>query len=484
VSGVVLTRWQNWIVWPLMIFEVLLLVFVSFFSRKIGVNRFSLHGVYRNRLARAFLGSAHDRREPHWFTGFDSGDNCRMWQLAIPGVQPGSKGEGVIPRRVLFPIVNTALNMTSSERLAWQERKAMSFTISPTACGSAELHPETDKYHLSHQKRSDPCAHRLGAYVPCKSFGGDEFDKDQKGIGLASAITISGAAASPNMGYNSTPATAFLMTLFNVRLGAWLANPAIPQPKLWQRSEPTTALWPMISELSGQSDERGAYVYLSDAGHFENLGIYEMVRRRCKFIVVSDAGCDPACSFKDLGNAVRKISIDMNIDVTFECIQIAERDKVVAETLAYALGTIHYSKDAKGKILYIKPTYLAELPVDVRAYGVANSLFPHESTGDQFFSESQFESYRRLGFYLMSGVGRDGAYTGENPLGDFFRDVERKLSNLKNGVRVVPSAPVPANPGGPRSALVHGGRRTECCPGSLIFRRRGRSPGVRGRASG
>jgi hypothetical protein len=434
--GMKSVRWQDWLIIPLTGFTFLLIALVIVASRKIDVNQFSLHGVYRNRLARSFLGSAHAGREPHPFTGFDTGDNCGMWELASPDSRnfhnPAARERGAViheksdrkasnPKRVLFPIINTALNLTSSERLAWQERKAMSFIISPICCGSADLQPETKECTLSVKERRDPCIPRLGAYVKSKYFGGNKIDCDQAGISLATAMTISGAAASPNMGYHSTPATAFLMTLFNLRLGAWLANPAIQSARLWQRSSPRTAVRPLISELSGQSNERGRYVYLSDGGHFENLGIYEMVRRRCRYIVVSDAGCDPGCTFEDLGNAVRKISIDLNVDICFSTMRFAKRDEVTDKTLAFAVGTIRYPDKPHGQILYIKPTYLKNLPMDVTAYGKANGIFPHESTADQWFSESQFESYRRLGFHLMSAFGERGGNRNPGSLEDLFR---------------------------------------------------------------
>lgn len=433
-------HWQDTLFDPLVVWAVLLLIVVGLVSSKVGVNRFSLHGVYRNRLARAFLGSAHDGRQPHPFTGFDSGDNPCMWELATGHGKPRPAGE--TPRRVLFPVVNVALNLTKSTRLAWQERKAMSFTITPLACGSAELHPDTPTYRLNPAQWRDPCKLRLGAYVPSRLYGGPEvrdesyrflnpmrppegrppFTGSPPGITLATAMTISGAAASPNMGYHSTKATAFLMTLFNVRLGAWLGNPAHPEPELWQRHEPRYGFAPMFRELTGQADERGAYVYLSDGGHFDNLGIYEMVRRRCRFIVVSDAGCDSKCSFEDLGGTVRKCLIDQNVDIRFAAMHIAARSKVGKDTVAFAIGRITYPEGGpEGTILYIKPTYLEKLPVDVRAYGEANADFPHETTGDQWFSESQFESYRRLGLHIMSQLGGDMHY---DDLAGFFNSIQ------------------------------------------------------------
>jgi hypothetical protein len=68
---------------------------------------------------------------------------------------------------------------------------------------------------------------------------------------------------------------------------------------------------------------KGKDLYLSDGGHFDNLGVYEMVRRRCRFVVLSDAGCDPDCTFLDLGNAIRKAFIDQGIRIEVKDLRIA-----------------------------------------------------------------------------------------------------------------------------------------------------------------
>ncbi|HYD69711.1 patatin-like phospholipase family protein [Azospirillum sp.] len=409
-AGVPAEHWTFHLWKPLLVLALVLAAVVAFMSWRINVNRFSLHGLYRNRLARAFLGSANEVRQPHPFTGFDPEDNPDMYELGAGNAATASGGR---PRRVLFPVVNVALNLTRSDRLAWQERKAMSFTFTPLASGSAQLHP--DGATLSARDRQDPCKTPAGAYVPSSTYGGSVHGNrpgqkhGKAGVSLATAITISGAAASPNMGYHSSPATAFLMTLFNVRLGAWLANPAIGKPffgrkpeTLWQQSGPPVALWPLVSELLGRTDERGRFVYLSDGGHFENLGVYEMLRRRCCRIIVSDAGCDPGCTFEDLGNLVRKAYIDHDATIEFKEMRLASRKAAGPDTLAFAYGTITYpeSDEPTGEILYIKPSYFGDMPLDVRAYAEAHADFPHESTGDQWFSESQFESYRRLGYFL------------------------------------------------------------------------------------
>jgi len=219
-------------------------------------------------------------------------------------------------------------------------------------------------------------------------------------------MTISGAAKSPSEGYSSSPATAFLMTLFNVRLGAWLANPARQFKQDLQLSGPRHAVWPLISEMLGRTDERGHYLYLTDGGHFDNLGLYEMIRRRCRFILIVDADQDEDCKFDDLGRSVRQVFIDFDVDIRFDDVLIQSREAQVDKPVspAFAVARIRYPEDVEpGWLIYLKPSYhIHNAPIDVRAYAEANAAFPHETTLDQWFSESQFESYRRLGYYLAS----------------------------------------------------------------------------------
>jgi hypothetical protein len=141
-----------------------------------------------------------------------------------------------------------------------------------------------------------------------------------------------------------------------------------------------------------------------------------MVRRRCRYILVVDAGCDKEFAFEDLGNAVRKISLDLGIMITFKNLDsLAFRERKKAQYAEFkppfhAVGTIDYpSADGGGlrrTILYIKPAFHARriTNVGVRNYAVSNPDFPHQTTADQWFSESQFESYRALGFDSMDAV--------------------------------------------------------------------------------
>jgi hypothetical protein len=234
-----------------------------------------------------------------------------------------------------------------------------------------------------------------------------------QGMSFGTAMTISGAAASPNMGYHSSPSLGVLLTLFNVRLGAWLGNPGPKGKDTFVKTSPKIAASPLLREALGLTSEKDEYVYLSDGGHFENLGAYEMLRRRCKYILISDAGCDPQFTYEDLGNLVRKAYIDFGIGIEFRPPPDA-KEKISPYKGAYvAVGDISYPKDEaltdggegpKGIVVYIKPDVFGNEPASVRSYHNLHPEFPHEPTTNQWFGEAQFEAYRALGAYVAQNA--------------------------------------------------------------------------------
>jgi hypothetical protein len=365
--GVVKTGWWNYSelveATPLLATAVAAVAFLalSFLSAYyININFFSISAMYRDRLIRAYLGASNPKRNASLFTGFAENDNMRMREINT-SYKP-------------FHVLNLTLNLVAGERLAWQQRKAASFTVSPLHSGSPDL-----------------------GYRPSAEYA--------DGIMLGTAMAISGAAASPNMGYHSSPVVGFIMTLFNARLGGWLGNPGLPGEKTWKFRGPRSATGSLIKEAFGLTTNRSKYVYLSDGGHFENLGLYEMVARRCKYIVVLDSGADPCFGYEDLGNALRKIRIDMNIPIEFsEALAAPLR----TGTKRCAVARIDYSAvdgDCEpGYLVYVKPIFLGNEPPDVQSYHTNNELFPHETTADQWFNESQTESYRMLGLHTMDEV--------------------------------------------------------------------------------
>jgi predicted acylesterase/phospholipase RssA len=353
-----------------------------FFAWRVDVNVFSFHMFYRNRLVRCYLGASNRERKAHPFTGFDGNDSPPIKDL----------------KQRPYHLVNTAINITAGERLAWQERKAASFVMSPLYCGY-DLGSVNGMPGSFYQRTDD--------YV-CEVNGC---------LGLGSALAISGAAASPNQGYHSTPAVAFLLTVFNVRLGWWMQNPS--RRDIWRKPGPRFGFRYLVAELFGATDERSKFVYLSDGGHFDNLGIYELVKRRCRFIVACDAGCDPKIDFEDLGNAIRKCKIDLGVTIDIDA-RVIVPDPVIRNSMFHcAVGTVRYPGASsrrgqgaadnagdgyEGYLLYIKPSLSGNEPRDVLQYASANPEFPHETTSDQWFAESQFESYRKLGYHITREV--------------------------------------------------------------------------------
>lgn len=296
----------------------------------------------------------------------------------------------------LMHVVNMTLNLVGGKRLAWQQRRAESFTSTPLHSGSLFV-----------------------GYRRTREYGG------RSGISLGTAVATSGAAASSNMGYFSpSPFVTLVLTFFNARLGWWLGNPGVYGADTYFRSHPQKALSPILDEAFGLTDDTNPYVLLSDGGHFENLGLYEMVLRRCRHIVVVDGSADPQGNYDDLGGAVRKIRIDLGIPIEFQPrFLILSRPESEKKQGAYvAIGDIHYEyADGElgggvGKLVYIKPAVYFTEPRDIVNYAKAHPDFPHESTADQFFDEPQFESHRMLGFYILEqlcesisgGGGLDG----------------------------------------------------------------------------
>jgi hypothetical protein len=354
----------------------------------INVNIFSLHGMYRMRLMRAFLGASNTSRKPDHFTGFDALDNLAETDL------PHTEG-------VPLHIINTTLNLVGTQELAWQQRKAESFTFSPLCCG----------------------AWRIG-YGPTEIYGGS------RGLTLATAVAISGAAFNPNMGYHSSPLVTLLMTLFNVRLGWWLPNPRCAETrkilsggsdlsskgeKFLHKNGPTFALEPLLREALGLTNDQYEWIELTDGAHFENLALYEMVLRRCHRIIVVDVGADPQCQFEDLGNALRKIEIDLGIPIHFQANMHMEAGSKPQNRYCAAARIDYRAVDASadwmapdGELIYIKAGLQGSEPPDIRQYAATHPTFPHQTTADQFFTEDQFESYRNLGSYVIEQIVENG----------------------------------------------------------------------------
>ena len=354
---------------------------VSFIvSLPVNINRFSTHFAYRNRLVRTFLGASDTPRDYNPFTGFSRNDNFPLHFLADKSLQrtevakrirtgKGSNGQHEHRPSLQLPlhIICGAANLAHGERLAWQERKAVSFTFSALHCGSANL-----------------------AYRRSKEYGGS------RGISLGTAMTISAAAANSEMGFYSSPLKSFLLTLLNARLGWWLGNPICK--KKWNRDSPLWACGPMICELFSLTDRNADFLNLSDGGHFDNTGVYEMLQRRCRRILLIDA---ETCR-KGISNLSMRARVDFGIDL---CLIGRADDDCPVELYSLIYPAKSATEPAfQGQLVRVYPA-LGQLSswssFENVQYKSVNPSYPDDSLLNQFFAESIFESYRNLGCDIL-----------------------------------------------------------------------------------
>jgi len=371
------------------LFEYYLFLFVALgvltliLSWRVGVNEFSLHYFYRNRLVRAYLGAARRRADREKtvndFTGFDEKDDQCLTKFQTCHSYYGP-----------YPLINATLNSTVVSELDRQDRKAEAFLFSPLFCGFDFAATRSSSFSKS--KVFDY------GYRPTEKYAYD------KGPTIGTALAISGAAVNPNRGHHSSQATAFLLTIFNVRMGWWMGN---PRTDAWNSSDPSVGLAYIINDLIGKSNIDSYYVCLSDGGHFDNMGVYELVRRRCKWIILSDAEEDQQALCEGLANVIRRCRIDFGAEITIDVSPILEEKETHVTK-----GKILYQDGATGTLIYIKTVLTGDEPFDIREYQKRNQLFPNQSTGDQFFDEAQFESYRKLGYHSLQDKQSPTSITG------------------------------------------------------------------------
>jgi hypothetical protein len=360
---------------------------------RVDINQFSMHNFYKNRLVRAYLGTSRLRghRYPNAFTGFDEEDDIPLGRFST---NDGSKQRDVFTDCKAsysgpFPIINTALNLTRGEDLGMQERKAVSFAFTPLWSG------------FDFSRRQIAAKGTLlseFAYRRTCRFG----TADESGVLLGTAMAISGAAFNSNAGFHTSPSLAFLLTVFGVRLGWWGGN---PRKKSWRRPSPLFGLFYLIFELTANTTLDRNFVLLSDGGHFENMGLYELIRRRCRYIIVSDAEEDEHFKLEGIGGAIRKCRDDFGVVINLEMESLRPLGNPAHSRLHFSIGSIWYPEESEaGTLIYIKASVTNDEPVDVAEFRKRHAEFPHTSTANQFFDESHFESYRELGHHVAEGI--------------------------------------------------------------------------------
>lgn len=368
----------------------------------LSVNSNSLHQLYRDRLGGAFLitrrvkGAATDE--------IDYADAFKLSEIKVAWAP--------------YHLINTALNVPGSTFANRRGRNADFFVFSRHYIGSEAT-----------------------GYVDTESA-----EAIVDGLNIGTAMAISGAAAAPNMGMASIRPLSLTIALLNVRLGRWIRHPqdiAIRkkklgdkiEPQFWRIPRPRHLLYEAFSKTGVSVEQldakeirkRHGFVFLTDGGHIDNLGVYELLRRRCKLIIAIDGEADPDFDSGSLVQVERFARIDMNVIVKLNWEPIGVRTQAVTNEIKngqlkeqpgphVALGSISYpplipgGEREKGALIYIKASLSGDESDYVIAYKKANPQFPHETTLDQLFSEEQFEAYRALGEHIARRFldGRDG----------------------------------------------------------------------------
>lgn len=351
-------------------------------------NHISVHRYYRDRLMEAYM------------------PGVRQTEAAVGGPAPNAADTLSLSAcrealaRVPFPLINTNLVLVNAGNARRRDLGGDNFVLSPLFCGSTVTGwRATDRYPDSR-------------------------------LTLATAMAISGAAANPNTGFGGVGKTrsrpvALAMALLNVRLGYWLPHPDPKKAPRWPL--PASQLWPgLCALLPCGHHETARFQELSDGGHFENLGLFELLRRRTQLVVAIDGSQDEGSRFASLQLALSRCRELLGVQIVFDHSDetqlgthpadqgggpldpLIPRDPVAYPTgtclarHAHRVGRIHYPANngypaQRGTLVLVKSVLIPGLPLRLMGYRDRSPSFPDEPTRDQFFTEEQFEAYRELG---------------------------------------------------------------------------------------
>ena len=350
----------------------------------LNINLTGPHRFYRDMLAAAFVKKSDDDE-----------DSVALEELNPTGRAP-------------YHLVNTTVNLPSSTNSSLRDRKADFFLFSKHWCGSPVVGYDKTR------------AWKMNAAKP----------------DLATAMAVSGAAASSHMGLDAMPTLVALMTFLNVRLGFWIRRPG------YNRFPQAPGFTCLMREMTGVAmSENRAWLNLSDGGHIENMGAYELLRRRCKYIICVDGEADPAFTFGGFMTLKRHAQLDFGVRIEPR-LDVIRPDPKTTHCQAHAtLCRIHYPVAADGRpaatglFLYLKLSITGNESELIRRYRTICPDFPHQSTLNQFFDEEQFEAYRELGVHVAEGLFSyalmDGAASPAS-IPDWFKKLAGNL--LETGV--------------------------------------------------
>ncbi len=252
---------------------------------------------------------------------------------------------------------------------------------------------------------------------------------------LPAAMSISGAAISPSMGKMSRPPLRFLLALLNVRLGVWIPNPR----RIWLANEigdrydrqladdgkrqafpinPRPSY--LLRELFGRNHVDARFIYVSDGGHYENLGLVELLRRGCTTIWCVDASGESIDSFGTIADAVAIARSELAVDIDIDPRVMAPDPKATGGAARFVRRThvvcpIRYHDGTVGTLVLIKAGVPEDAPVDVLQAHRRWKSFPCDPTSNQLYTAQRFDAYRSLGHFSTARAFADPAAAGAWP---------------------------------------------------------------------
>lgn len=485
----------------ILLFSLLIAAFLSFlFGRSWPfLNRSSHLPLYSARLTRAYLGASNPRRhkeEEGAVTQVMPGDDLDTHDY-WPWPPPNTKAnEGMEKQEKFFPyenggplhLINVTVNETIEGRsqIQQQDRKGVGMALGPSGISAGIRHhvvfsrggENTGKIGVETFQTTD------AGEGESTSFSMFDYKKEAfsgERLSLGQWLAISGAAFSTGLGSRTSLGLSLLTGFGNIRLGYWWDSGVNPRERKvkprfsagkWLGMMFAT-FFPVQAYLLDEFTARfhgsaRKYWYLTDGGHFENLGGYELIRRRLPLIFLIDAEADPDYTFGGLANLIRKARLDFDAEIKFldekqltdlfgegkehyfGTLEDLRRGKRVEKNLPHpkwkwrqnkkngieavdhhsfssahaALAKVFYDGKEKGAeekfgswLVYIKPTLIGEEPADILEYHSGHPAFPQETTADQFFDEAQWESYRKLGDHIANVL---------------FKESEKMLHRAKN----------------------------------------------------
>jgi hypothetical protein len=354
---------------PVLIVGFIIFAYIN--RRFINLNEISLHNFYRDRLSRAYLFKYQPDAHPsttHW-------DDIKLSEIKA---QNGP-----------YHIFNTVLNL---------KRKMPDTDTDGTKKPKDEFHvEEIFRSGESFVLTKNWCGSRVTGYCPT-----DTYEEADPHINVGTAVAISGAAANIGMAHKNIFAVRLLMGLLNVRLGYWALHPikAMEGRKPWLLRGFPGSVQALQEWFGSYRLDPPRYINLSDGGHFDNIGVYELLRRRCKYIIVGDAEADSDMKFEALSYILRMARIDFGIEIDIDTTDIKPDHASGFSRNHCVVGRINYPEGDFGYLLYCKASLSGDEPEHLYEYKVKHPQFPHQTTADQWFDEQQFEAYRELGYHV------------------------------------------------------------------------------------